>query len=313
MNAQKTGQITGYFLRDTEGRNKSSSTQKMDVRGLEKPAVNQNTATTSTVSSVCSDVTAGTMNNANDSVTHENVVSMAELKSLILGMEKKITSRLDRMEDELKSMKTDQRKLEEKIDGLEHTVVNTTNKVGYMETISLPAVKHGMEQKLKSVTDKITLMEIHNRKLNLLFYGVEQKPGEIVRNVIRDVWVSDFGMTDEEATDTEIVNAHRLPRKTPRPGPDPIIVRFAYMLDVEYFLNHVKNRPYNKDKKPVMVYTDLPPDLKQMRGKVVQEAKVLRQSGKQTRIRVVGTNVVLECRNKPRRGDPPGPWTPSRY
>ena len=62
-----------------------------------------------------------------------------------------------------------------------------------------------------------------------------------------------------------------------------------------------------------MVYTDLPPELKQLRGKAAEKAKELRANGKQTRIRVVGVEVRLEMRNRPRRGAPPGQWVPCNY
>ena len=58
-----------------------------------------------------------------------------------------------------------------------------------------------------------------------------------------------------------------------------------------------------------MVYTDLPPNMKKLRGDAAKEAKDLREEGKHTRIRVVGTKIVLEFRDKPKRGEEPGAWT----
>jgi len=123
----------------------------------------------------------------------------------------------------------------------------------------------------------------------------------------------DFGMSEEMNENTVIVHAHRLPRRIQRPGPNPIIIRFGYMSEVQYFLDFAKSRPFVKDKKPVMVYTDLPPELKRMRGVAAEKAKELRENGKQTRIRLVGTRVVLEMRNRPRRGAQPGQWSQCAY
>ena len=47
-------------------------------------------------------------------------VSTTELKELILRLENKGTTRLDRMENELLEMKGNQKKNEEKLEGLEH-------------------------------------------------------------------------------------------------------------------------------------------------------------------------------------------------
>ncbi len=298
MNEPKQRDITGYFLRKHSAKNNTELTQKManNKQSNERQQLGM---------PVCS--------MDSDNVAQEPVVSTAELKALIIGMERSLTTRLDRMETELKSMKSDQRQMEDEIKGLEHDVLNTASKVDDIEKVKLPSMENKMESKLQHLQDKVTKMEIHDRRMNLLFYGVEEKPNENLTEVIHDFFLSDFGMSQEIYDDLVIVNAHRLPRKTPRPGPNPIIIRFGYMSEVQYFLNFVKRRPYNKDKKPIMVYTDLPPELKIMRGKAAAKAKVLRDSGKQTRIRVVGTKVVLELRNRPRRGAPPGIWTQIDY
>ena len=87
-------------------------------------------------------------------------------------------------------------------------------------------------------------MKIHDCKLNFLFYGVEHKPSEVILHL----WVSDIGYNDKEATNIEIANAHRLSRNIPEPGQHPIIVRFAFILNVEYFLHCKRKHAYNKDK-----------------------------------------------------------------
>ena len=44
-----------------------------------------------------------------------------------------------------------------------------------------------------------------------------------------------------------------------------------------------EKRPFNKDNKPVMVYTDLPPDMKKARGTAARAAKQMRSEGEQAR------------------------------
>ena len=93
-----------------------------------------------------------------------------------------------------------------------------------------------------------------------------------------------------------MVIAHRLPRKGLGSGPDPIIARFVYFQEREWFLATAKKRPFDKNNKPVMVYTDLPPDMKKARA-----AKQMRSEEKQARIRVICTRVMLEHRDNPKR------------
>ena len=49
--------------------------------------------------------------------------------------------------------------------------------------------------------------------------------------------------------------------------------------------------------------------MKKLRGDAAKEANGLRAEGKRTRIREVGTKIVLEFRDKPKRGESPGAWT----
>ena len=292
MSKTNKGVITGYFLRSSTGE-VEETTQNMAKNDQQSGTM-----------SVNRDLPAVSGDN-----TAQATVSTAELKMLIIGMERRITSRLDTMDTELKSIKSDQMKMEAQIQGLEHDMQNTKSNVDSIEKKKLKELNDKMDNRPQELNDKLTKMEIHDRRMNLLFYGVEEKPNENLDQVIHDFFMSDFGVSEAHYADIVIINAHRLPRRTPRPGPNPVIIRFGYMSEVQHFLNFAKQRPYNKDKRPVMVYTDLPQELKQIRGRAVQEAKVLRQNGRQTRIRVVGTKIVLESRNRPRRGTPPGAWT----
>ena len=63
----------------------------------------------------------------------------------------------------------------------------------------------------------------------------------------------------------------------------PITVKFGTMGDREFILEVApRTRGFMKDRKPVMVYNDLPADLKRERGRLAQKAKKLQQEGKKT-------------------------------
>ena len=236
-------------------------------------------------------------------------VSTTELKELILRLENKVTTRLDRMENELLEMKGNQKNNEEKLEGLEHDLKNTKDRMRLIDNDIIPDIKGEMDHELDRLRHKLKLMEIHDRRMNLLFYGVEEKPNENVYEQLRKCWQTDFGLSEEDANAFQMVNAHRLPRKGLGSGPDPIIARFVYFEEREWFLTAAKKRPFNKENKPVMVYTDLPQDMKKARGTAAREAKQMRSEGKQARIRVIGTRVILDNRDNPKTGETPGGWT----
>jgi hypothetical protein len=300
----KRGEITGYLLRDN-----TSKKQPKDGLNMTESGDLQNSMEPAHVTPA-NNVAAGNSNNK-ESNEPVSMVSTGELKSLILRMEQGLTTRFDRMEKELKSMKEDQKVNREKIDGLEHIVMNTKSKVDVMEDSVIPSIKGDMDHNLALLNDKLTLMEIHNRKPNLLFYGVEQKEDENLKDVMRKCWEEDFGVPEE--LNIAVVHAHRLPRQGQSHGPDPIIVKFVHMEDRDWFLDFAKKRPFNKDKKPVSVYTDLPRDLKRTRAKAAQVAKEMRKDGKQARIRLAGTKIILECRDKVQKGAKPGAWVKGQF
>ena len=93
------------------------------------------------------------------------------------------------------------------------------------------------------------LNEIRDRRYNLLIYGATyiERP---IASVVRDLLVSDFEMTREEADSIFIVNAHRLPRRQMRgTGPDPIIVKVGCMGDRDSILEAARRRGFNKGQE----------------------------------------------------------------
>jgi hypothetical protein len=225
--------------------------------------------------------------------------------------------------------------LNKRVDAVEHKIVDISNQVkenkteleqarAGMEYISkeanhikndlIPKVYYHTNTTSAKLHQEMLLREIHDRKQNLLFYGVPQKtPQENTYDIIRESFVTDFGMNEEQARETYIVNAHRLPRRNHatdgsllgnKRGPDPIIVRFGCMADRDYILDFCQKRAFSPDKKPIMVYTDLTAELKRVRGQLAGEAKRLRSEGMQTRIRVADTRVILEYKPRGRKDVP---------
>ena len=176
---------------------------------------------------------------------------------------------------------------------------------------------------------KLTLFEIHERKLNLLLYGVPKAtPAENVYKECFTVFSSLLNISIDEATRMiPLINAHRLPRRNPegrnpesRQQSDPIIVRFGRMQDRDRILRAAQQRPRpvraqsadtSTTDPRITIRTDLPPDMKRERGRLASIAYHLRNERKDisTRIIVNGTRVILQTRKNGNPNGPPSAWT----
>ena len=106
-------------------------------------------------------------------------------------------------------------------------------------------MRSALENEIKKLEEKMTLMEIYNRKMNLLFYGVQEQKDENIFETLQNVF-DKLGMDDGRARNIKFANAHRLParRDTGRPEepqrpprPSPIIVKFLSMTDRDEVLS----------------------------------------------------------------------------
>ena len=248
-----------------------------------------------------------TMSTADNSASDEDhrPVSNDELKQLIQGMEARLSHKFDKLQLEMNELKDRVTKNEADIRDLEAAATDTSCKTDDIVKKTIPEIDQKYEKRFADIEKENLKREMHDRKYNLLFYGVPQAGGEEQLDLdpkMRQIFISDFGVKEEDVNGLYLVNIHRLPRRNVQqdrdPGPDPIIIRFGCMADVNVLLDGQRHRPYYPDRKPVMAYTDLPGIMKRERGRLVQHAKKLRQEGHLTRIRTVGLAVLLEYRRK---------------
>jgi hypothetical protein len=244
-------------------------------------------------------------------------VTNAELKDLLLSMDRRINARMDAIEAQVKNTLERVTNNEKKIGDLAESVEHNANRIQQLDKGSIHQMTARINFLELNLRNEMTLREIHDRKQNLLFYGAKKEREEDVYQVVRDFLVSDFNFTEPEANNVFIVNAHRLPssrRPDQQDGeqkrPDPIIVRFGCMYDRDCILEAARTRGFITDRKPIVCYTDLPARMKRLRGQLATQAKVLRAEGKYTRIRVDGTKVILEFRDKQAKNSPWNLYTP---
>ena len=81
------------------------------------------------------------------------------------------------------------------------------------------------------------MLEKHDRKYNLIFYGFREEAKE---DVLRESFVNDLDLDEERVRNMYFSNGHRIPQKSP--GPKPIIFRFTSFEDRELILHQNMQR-----------------------------------------------------------------------
>ncbi len=257
----------------------------------------------------------GTMMAQNSTDNAGDDVSNAELKTILIRMETTMNERLAELTERVEKLSTTVDNNVSKIAELEdvsgdhdanikdliESATSTSEDLRKVKEIAVPAIRYSVKELREDINKQLLEREIHDRKYNLLFYGVPQEDGENVHDKIRDVFETDFNMPRKQAQEIFFSNVHRLPRRNRTDGPDPLIVRFGAMGARNYVLDLQSSRGFVQGRKPVVAYTDLPAVMKRERGKLVVEARKLRREGKITRIRVVDTKVIMEHKEKGQR------------
>ncbi|CAC5397012.1 unnamed protein product [Mytilus coruscus] len=241
----------------------------------------------------------------------------ADLINIMMGIDTKVTnfsSRLDSVEKNLTELisdvksevgqvksdlsitNTEVKLLREDHNELERGVGHLESQFNCLETEKLEALKIDIDKKLASLKECQVLLEKHDRKYNILIYGIEQKQNEIIWEVIDNLFVKDLGIEKFKADSFPIANAHRIPAKAPVVGtkrPDAIIVRFMHYADKQCIMAQA----YKVANKKIRIVDDLPVIMKEARNDLAKIAYNIRTKEKlQTRIRARGVHLVLETR-----------------
>lgn len=176
----------------------------------------------------------------------------------------------------------------------EHTMEFTASKIkesGEKHRREMKKLEKSINERIKQLDQKLMLLEKHDRKYNLLFYGIPEENGEKLYDKMRRFFVTDLGIEEEKAQLIHFVNGHRYPTKSD--GPNPIILRFTSWDDRELVLSHA-NHLVNTRKR---ILTDLPVAMKLERDRIAKASyKIRKEESLQTRIRDKGLDVYLEVR-----------------
>lgn len=225
----------------------------------------------------------------------------------------KIKINITNTQKEINDTKQDVKKLWDAHKELERgvqSVDDTHTDLHNLEINKLERAKSELDTKIRDLKVQHILQEKHDRKYNVLVYGIPEKkmgqgtPGENVMSVARNFFLENLQIVKDRVDTLVLANVHRIPsRTTPdRPkGPDPILIRFLRWSDKELVMYMAKNKL--KDSK-IRVLDDLPPAMKEARHNLANMAYKIRHEEKlQTRIRVKDIKVILETRMKNNSSD----------
>ena len=244
-------------------------------------------------------------------------LTLADIQQDIRRSSSDVCAKIDSLSAEVASINN-------KISQLEDSVSMNSDKLIDLEQTKIPELENKMADEISKLQEKLTAMEIYCRRMNLLFYGVQETQNENVEVSLRNTF-SLLGIPADEAANFALVNVHRLPRRQaatpgqasgnlPRPDPTPraIIAKFVYMRDRNKVLAAFEEQQRQRQRQPhsseaapdhqprrITVRTDLPPALKAKRSALAKTAYELRkEKNLSTKISVVGTKVLLHWKER---------------
>lgn len=158
-------------------------------------------------------------------------------------------------------------------------------------TEGIEKAKLDLNKKISELNSKLLLLEKHDRKYNLLFYGIQEEPGEDVIDKLKTMFINDLEIDEDRVESMYFAHGHRLPSRGQ--GPKPIILRFISFEDRELVLSNARKLAGSRRR----ILVDLPEPMKIERNRLAKRAYDFRKKDQlQTRIRDKGLEVFIETR-----------------
>ena len=164
---------------------------------------------------------------------------LTEMRSMFKDLTVQMNSKFDLVIADITAIKRELNITKNAVIDLEKSVDFNDSKIKNLEKEVLPKIHEQLTKKSEEIEDKLILLELHQRKQNLLIYGVPERKNENVYDTVKAV-MTHF-ISREFAHKVSIVNTHRLPgpqagNQRDRDRPRAIIVRFVNMADRDNLL-----------------------------------------------------------------------------
>ena len=138
--------------------------------------------------------------------------SIRELMTMMTDLKETVTTKMDAVLSELGSFQKDLAEMKKNISEMECSVTDTSDRIADVENSKLPDLKKEIDKVRYELEEKMLLSEIHNRKLNLLIYGVSPQNNENVYDAVYTVLANLLGIALDQVEKMPLTNAHRVPR-----------------------------------------------------------------------------------------------------
>lgn len=152
---------------------------------------------------------------------------------------------------------------------------------------NLQKVKVDLLLKVKVNDEKVVAQEGHSRRRNIIINGKQELDKEDTEEVVKQFLVNDLKIEDEQVTNIMFRDVHRLPKSKNKDGserntPRPIIAAFLCQKD----RNAVMRKAFELKNTNFSIKTDLPKELNDIRGKMLQERLKLKTANPTVKYRV---------------------------
>ena len=195
---------------------------------------------------------------------------------------------------EVTEVKTKVKDVSDKVNAVEKSLDFHIKELEEMKKKDIKGAKEYIDEKVAEINQKLLMMEKHDRKYNLLVYGIKEESDESICDKMRDLFVNDLEISQYRVNDMYFAHAHRLPSKK-KGVPKPIIIRFTNYGDRELVLANAHKLGGTRRR----IVSDLPLQMKETRGILAKEAyRIRHEEHMQTRIKEKGLTVSLEVRKK---------------
>ena len=101
---------------------------------------------------------------------HSPQLTLSDMRKCMSEFSDKICKKIDILTEEVGQ-------LSNKVNEVERSVQFNADKITEIEKNELPEIRSNIQAGLSKLEEKMILMEIYNRKANLLFYGIPESRG----------------------------------------------------------------------------------------------------------------------------------------
>ncbi len=223
-------------------------------------------------------------------------VDMTKLFTMLCKLDTDMKSRFDGISSQITDMRDEFKSLKHDVEELDRGLRYADEEITELKDETIPKLQKDLMDKINDLQQAKLETELYSKKCNLLFFNIPQNDHEDCEVVLRGV-LSKSDIPSQKVKDIIFANVHRLPTKS-RSTDKPIIAKFVRMCDRDLVLNGItKCKDIILHDKPVLVAPHLPAPMQQERKRLMPIRKKLRDEGKNAKIRVVGTKVLLFVNN----------------